>query len=79
METASHMSRGRMLKNERGTSTPSLLTQQTVSPWLLDKLERDGKDRDNLPPVLKHILCPSQTVTWALSNITPRAQSTRRR
>lgn len=61
METASHMSRGQMLRNERGTSTPSLLTRQDCQPWLLDKLHRDGKSRDNLPPVLKHILSPSQT------------------
>lgn len=55
-----------MMKNERGTSTPSLLTRQTVSPWLLDKLHRDGKYRDSLPPVLRPVPCPSQTGTWAL-------------
>lgn len=66
METASHMSRGQMMKNERGTSTPLLLTQNTVRPWLLDKLHRDSQmhrqpaTRAGTHPVL------SQTGAWAL-------------
>lgn len=69
METASHVSRGRMMRNERGTSTPSLLTRQTVSPWLVDKPHRDGKYRDtHTQPATRaetHPV-PSQMGAWAL-------------